>query len=331
MAPTSRHPRAGLPVQRGNLQHRRSAVYPESCQQRQEKALLLLVAGIHRPVRGRRQPRSPTRRRRWNATATSRSRLATATAPGCRNRFWIPPTITSQFADNMIPASRINPLGQALMNFFPLPNYSPTISTQLYVDNFTEQGSATHPRRNDVARVDLYVTSKISAYVRWIHDQRRHDGSVSGRQLRSERSGRPHLNRRSACLRWLHLSPESGPRLLRHGDLHDHADADQRSHGFRRLEYLVLLHDSTTMPANQPQPDPRSAHAVPGTDHGAERRSGHRQRLRKHPADVQLLGHAAGSNRLFAYRTERTPEPMRTSIRFTLIRTTSARSRATTH
>ena len=75
-----------------------------------------------------------------------------------------------QFANNMIPSSRIIPLGQSFLNFLPLPNYAPTISTQLYVDNFFEQGSATHPRRNDVARVDLYVTSKISAYVRWIHD-----------------------------------------------------------------------------------------------------------------------------------------------------------------
>jgi len=75
-----------------------------------------------------------------------------------------------QFPNNAIPASRINPLGQSLLNFFPLPNYSPTISTQLYVDNFTEQASATHPRRNDVARIDTYLTSKISAYARWIHD-----------------------------------------------------------------------------------------------------------------------------------------------------------------
>ena len=75
-----------------------------------------------------------------------------------------------QFPNNMIPSSRIVPLGQNLLNFFPLPNYSPTISTQLYVDNFFEQGSATHPRRNDVARIDTYITSKISAYARWIHD-----------------------------------------------------------------------------------------------------------------------------------------------------------------
>jgi hypothetical protein len=75
-----------------------------------------------------------------------------------------------QFANNMIPQSRINPLGQQLLNFFPTPNYSPTIANQTYIDNYFEQGSATHPRRNDVARVDLYVTSKINGYMRWIHD-----------------------------------------------------------------------------------------------------------------------------------------------------------------
>jgi len=75
-----------------------------------------------------------------------------------------------QFANNMIPQSRINPVGQAMLNFFPLPNYSPSISTQLYTTNFTEQGSATHPRRNDVVRIDTYVTSKINGYFRWIND-----------------------------------------------------------------------------------------------------------------------------------------------------------------
>jgi hypothetical protein len=74
------------------------------------------------------------------------------------------------FPGNIIPASQINPIGLGLLNFFPLPNYTPTISTQLYVDNFFEQASGAHPRRNDVARIDTYITSKISAYARWIHD-----------------------------------------------------------------------------------------------------------------------------------------------------------------
>lgn len=76
----------------------------------------------------------------------------------------------AQFPGNIIPASRINPLGQELLNFEPLPNYSPTIASQLYVDNFTEQGSATHPRRNDVLRFDTYITSKLNGYFRWIND-----------------------------------------------------------------------------------------------------------------------------------------------------------------
>jgi hypothetical protein len=74
------------------------------------------------------------------------------------------------FPGNIIPSSRINPVGQQLLNFFPLPNYTPTILNQEYVDNFTEQGSATHPRRNDVLRIDTYVTSKMSGYFRWIND-----------------------------------------------------------------------------------------------------------------------------------------------------------------
>ena len=36
--------------------------------------------------------------------------------------------------------------------------------------NYNEQGSAPHPRRNDVIRIDTYVTSKISGYFRWIND-----------------------------------------------------------------------------------------------------------------------------------------------------------------
>jgi hypothetical protein len=57
-----------------------------------------------------------------------------------------PANNNAQFPGNIMPQSRINPIGQQLLNFFPLPNFTPTISTQLYVDNYFEQGSATHPR-----------------------------------------------------------------------------------------------------------------------------------------------------------------------------------------
>ena len=76
----------------------------------------------------------------------------------------------TQFSGNIIPGSRINPVGQQLLGFFPLPNYVPTLAAQLNVVNYFEQGSATHPRRNDVVRLDAYATSKLSGYFRWIND-----------------------------------------------------------------------------------------------------------------------------------------------------------------
>jgi hypothetical protein len=75
-----------------------------------------------------------------------------------------------QFANNMIPASRLNPVGQAMLNFFPLPNFTPVLANQLNVVNYFEQASAIHPRLNSVARSDIYINSKLSGYVRWLND-----------------------------------------------------------------------------------------------------------------------------------------------------------------
>src|SRR6185369_12169097 len=79
----------------------------------------------------------------------------------------IDPTTGAQFPGNIIPTSRINPLGQAMLNFFPLPNFTGT-GSQANVVNYFESASATHPRRNDVLRVDTYLTSKLTGYFRWI-------------------------------------------------------------------------------------------------------------------------------------------------------------------
>src|SRR5664280_250958 len=81
-----------------------------------------------------------------------------------------PANNNTPFPGNVIPASRINPVGVSLLNFFPLPNYTATLPAQLNVVNYFEQASATHPRRNDVLRFDTYLTSKLSGYFRWIND-----------------------------------------------------------------------------------------------------------------------------------------------------------------
>ena len=81
-----------------------------------------------------------------------------------------------QFPSNIIPASRLNPVGQELLNFFPSPNYTPVLAAQLNVVNYFEQASGSHPRRNDVLRIDGNMTSKVAATFRWMHD---YDTSVT--------------------------------------------------------------------------------------------------------------------------------------------------------
>jgi len=80
------------------------------------------------------------------------------------------------FPGDVMPASRINPVGQQLLNFFPTPNYTPTLAAQMNVVNYFEQSSGTHPRRNDVLRIDGNITSKINATFRWMQD---YDTSVT--------------------------------------------------------------------------------------------------------------------------------------------------------
>jgi hypothetical protein len=85
------------------------------------------------------------------------------------------PTTGAPFPGNKIPANRIDPTGLAMLNFFPLPNFTGT-GSQANIVNYFEAASASHPRRNDVLRVDPYLSSKVNAYFRYIND---HDDMVA--------------------------------------------------------------------------------------------------------------------------------------------------------
>ena len=87
----------------------------------------------------------------------------------------IDPTTGMQFDQNRIPKSRIDATGQAMLNFFPAPNFAGT-GSQANIVNYFEAASATHPRRNDVLRLDAYATSKLTGYFRWIND---HDDLIA--------------------------------------------------------------------------------------------------------------------------------------------------------
>ncbi len=83
----------------------------------------------------------------------------------------IDPGTGAQFAGNMIPASRFDTVGSKILGLIPLPNYAPPPGNVNYLqDNFQDSGVAPHPRRNDVLRGDVYLSSKLNGYFRWIHD-----------------------------------------------------------------------------------------------------------------------------------------------------------------
>src|SRR5262249_46296104 len=76
------------------------------------------------------------------------------------------------FPGNIIPANRFDPVGQKILNFFPKPNYFPAAgSADFRRVNFQDSSSGSHPRRNDVVRIDVNLSSRLSGYFRWINDK----------------------------------------------------------------------------------------------------------------------------------------------------------------
>jgi len=76
----------------------------------------------------------------------------------------------TQFPNNKIPANRINPVGQAILKFFPLPNYVETDPARMYTRNYRSTASGNNPRRQEVVRVDYNITPTLNSYYRYIRD-----------------------------------------------------------------------------------------------------------------------------------------------------------------
>ena len=74
------------------------------------------------------------------------------------------------FADNIIPANRINPTAQALLNLFPMP----TTAQDAQGNNYTFQTVQDWPRNDQVLRVDYNIAPNTTAYGRlqWGYEKR---------------------------------------------------------------------------------------------------------------------------------------------------------------
>jgi hypothetical protein len=103
------------------------------------------------------------------------------------------PTTGQPFPGNVIPQNRINGWGQAMLNFFPLPNanFAPG-SAQYQQDNFQSEASGSHSRRDDIIRGDVNLTSKLNGYFRYGHDYDFSDALYAGLQFDSAVQGHPN-------------------------------------------------------------------------------------------------------------------------------------------
>ncbi|HEY7839236.1 MAG TPA: carboxypeptidase regulatory-like domain-containing protein, partial [Terriglobales bacterium] len=99
----------------------------------------------------------------------------------------------TQFPNDIIPANQVNTVGLAMLNFFPLPNYTPAPGSNDYHQaNFTTQASAAHPRRNDILRIDFNPTSKLTSFFRWGRDADNLTALFQGTQFNIEPISHPN-------------------------------------------------------------------------------------------------------------------------------------------
>ncbi len=87
------------------------------------------------------------------------------------SRITIKDPLTGQpFPGNVVPKDQISPLGQAVLNFFPLPNYTDPDPRNLYRWNYRSVYSGDTPRRNDILKADANLTPSFRMYYRYGRD-----------------------------------------------------------------------------------------------------------------------------------------------------------------
>lgn len=80
------------------------------------------------------------------------------------------PLSGQNFPGNVIPQSRINKLGLAILNYFPLPNYTETDPALRYSRNYRSNSSGDFPRHQILFRIDHNFSQSLRAYFRGTMD-----------------------------------------------------------------------------------------------------------------------------------------------------------------
>lgn len=89
---------------------------------------------------------------------------------GRRQTIYDPDANQTPFPGNVIPSSRHTKIGQAILNLFPLPNFTDPNPSRRYQWNYVSALSGPYPRRTEIARVDYNISQKWIAYFRFNHN-----------------------------------------------------------------------------------------------------------------------------------------------------------------
>lgn len=85
------------------------------------------------------------------------------------------PTTGAQFPGNIVPQARINKLGQSILNFYPLPNYTEPDPRLKFQRNYKTAYSGAYPKRQDMIRIDANPWPSFQVYWRYIKDKDEQD------------------------------------------------------------------------------------------------------------------------------------------------------------
>jgi carboxypeptidase family protein len=125
----------------------------------------------------RRMPTELERRGDFSQTFDSQNRLVYIRDPLLSGNCSATTGGPACFPGNIIPAGRINTIGQALLNIFPQPNATDPTGTNQY--NYTFQTVQDWPRNDQVLRMDWNVAENTTAYGRLQFGYEKRAGGVS--------------------------------------------------------------------------------------------------------------------------------------------------------
>ncbi len=81
------------------------------------------------------------------------------------------PLTGQPFAGNLVPESRMDKLGQSILNFYPLPNYTEADPRLKFQRNYKVVRSGSYPKRQDMVRIDANLWPSFRVYWRYIKDK----------------------------------------------------------------------------------------------------------------------------------------------------------------